>query len=158
MIKKPMNIKLYNDTYFSAKVQQAFTSNSHYRYSAFIDTIASKPHKNMPRITPAAELFQESGNPFPTIEYIETTTLKPHSSHTINFNNTLHNKLFLIKYTSEGTMKRQWYPVKIDIHSTKEINPNYIQDHKCWWILLAKHPQDSKKSNEHSRWWTNWYE
>ena len=65
-----MNIELYNDTSFSEKVQHAFTSNSHDKYSAFIDTIASKPHKNTPTITPVSELFQESGNPIPTIEYI----------------------------------------------------------------------------------------
>ena len=31
-LKKPMNIELYNDTYFSEKGQHAFTSNSHYKY------------------------------------------------------------------------------------------------------------------------------
>ena len=87
-----MNIELYNDTYFSEKVQHAFTSNSHDKYSDFIYTIASKPHKNTLIITPSAEIFQESGNPIPAIKSIETTTLKPHSSHTINFNDTLQKK------------------------------------------------------------------
>ena len=87
-----MNTELYIDTDFSAKGQHAFASNSQDKYSAFIDTIASKTHKNTPIITPAAKLFQESGNPIPTIKYVEATTIKPHSSQTINFNTILHNK------------------------------------------------------------------
>ena len=69
-MNKPTNIELYNDTYLSAKGQHAFTSNSHDKYSALIDTIASKPHKTIPTIIPATELFQESGNHIPTIESI----------------------------------------------------------------------------------------
>ena len=41
-----MNIELYNEIYLASKGQHAFTSNSHNKYSAFIDTIASKPQKN----------------------------------------------------------------------------------------------------------------
>ena len=125
-----MNIKLNNDTYFPEKVDDTFTSNSHDKYSNFVDTISSKPHKNIPTITTAAEIFQESGNPIPTIKYIESTTLKPHSSHTINFNNNLHNKIFFIQYTPDGKIQLRWYPIQIDIHYTKEINPKYFQDHK----------------------------
>ena len=55
----------------------------------------------------------------PTFEYIEATTIKPHSNHTINFINTLHNKLFFIQYTPDGTMQQQWYPIQIDIPSEK---------------------------------------
>ena len=55
----------------------------------------------------------------PTFEYIEATTIKPHSNHTINFNNTLHNKLFFIQYTPDGTMQQQWYPIQIDTPSEK---------------------------------------
>ena len=40
-LKKPINIELYNDTSFSEKGQQAFTFNSHDKYSAFIDIISS---------------------------------------------------------------------------------------------------------------------
>ena len=98
-----MNIELYNDTYFSEKIQHTFTSKSHDKYSAFIDAIAYKLHKITPTITPAAELFHELNNHIYTIEYIEATTLKPHSTHTINFNDTLHNKLFFIQYTPDGT-------------------------------------------------------
>ena len=101
----PMNIELYNDTYFSTKSQHDFTSNYHDKYSAFINTIASKPHKNRPTMTPTVELFQESFNPIPTINSIETNTLKDRSSHTINFNNTLHNQLFFNQCTPDGTMQ-----------------------------------------------------
>ena len=128
LLKKPINIELYNDTSFSENVQQAFTSNSYNKYSAFIDTIASKLHKNIPTITTSAEIFQEQGNPIPTIKYIEYTTLKPHSYHTINLNNTLHNKLLFTKYTPDGTVQHQWYPIQIDIPYTKERNQNHLQD------------------------------
>ena len=114
-----MNIELYNDTYFSSKVRHAFTSNYHNKYSAFIDTISSKPHKNIPTITPAAEIFKESVNPIPAIKYIEATTIKPYSSHKINPNNTLQNKLFFVQYTPDITMQRWWHPIKIDIPSGK---------------------------------------
>ena len=56
-------------------------------------------------MTPTAELFQESFNPIPTINSIEANTRKDQSSHTINFNNTLHNQLFFIQYTPD--IKRQ---------------------------------------------------
>ena len=55
-------------------------------------------------------------------------------------------------------MQHRWYSIQINIPSTKEINPKYLQDHKFWCILLAKHPQYSKKSDEHSRLWPDWYE
>ena len=58
-LKKPINIEMYNDTYLSAKGQHVFNSSSHDKYPAFVDTITSKPHKNIPTITPAAEIFQE---------------------------------------------------------------------------------------------------
>ena len=140
-----MNTKLYNDTSFSAKFQHAFTSNYHDKYSTFIDTIASKLHKKTRTRTPVAELFQYSGNMIPTIEYIEATALKQQSSHIINFNDIIHNKLFFIQYTPDGTMQRRWYPIQINTPSTKEINPNYLQDHIFWCLLLAKHLQDSNK-------------
>ena len=54
-------------------------------------------------------------------------------------------------------MQLQWYPIQIYIPSTKEINPSYLQVQKLWCVLLAKHPQDSKKNNEHSRWCPDWY-
>ena len=75
-LKKLMNIEIYNDNYFSAKGQHAFTSNYLDTYSALTDTITSKPHKNTPAITPKAELFQKSGNIISTNESIEVTTLK----------------------------------------------------------------------------------
>ena len=118
-LKKPMNIELYNDNNFSEKGQHAFTSNPYDKYSASVDTNTSKPHMIIPTITPAVELFQESDNLIPTIESIEATTLRPHSSHTINFNNTLHNKLFFIQYNPDGIMQCRWYPIQIDIPSTK---------------------------------------
>ena len=58
LLKKKMNIKLYNYTYLSAKVQHTFSSNSNHIYLAFIDTIAFKLHKTKPTITTTAELFQ----------------------------------------------------------------------------------------------------
>ena len=51
LLNKPINTELYNDTNLSEKGQHAFTPNSNDKYSAFIDTIASKPHKNTPTIT-----------------------------------------------------------------------------------------------------------
>ena len=102
-----MNIELYNHTYLLSKIQHAFTSNSHDKYSAFINTIVSKMHRNTSTITPAAELFHESVNLIPTINYIESATLKHHSSHTINFNITLHNQLLFIQYTPYGTIQLQ---------------------------------------------------
>ena len=47
-------------------------------------------------------------------------------------------------------MQLQWYPIQIDIPSAKGINPNHLQDHKLCCTFLAKQPQDSNKSDEHS--------
>ena len=55
-------------------------------------------------------------------------------------------------------MQRRWYPIQIYTPSTKEINPGYRQDHRLWCVLLSKHPQDYKKSDEQSIWWPYWNE
>ena len=124
-----MNIKLNNDTYFPEKVDDTFTSNSHDKYSNFVDTISSKPHKNIPTITTAAEIFQESGNPIPTIKYIEATTLKPHSSHTINFNNTLHKK-----YYSSNIPQT----VQRNADGTQSKSTSLLQNKPIWTIFKTK--------------------
>ena len=48
-------------------------------------------------------------------------------------------------------MQHWLHPIQINIIFTKEINPNYFQDHKLCCIFLEKHPQDSRKSDKHSR-------
>ena len=97
-LKKLMNIEIYNDNYFSAKGQNSFTSNSHDKYSSFVDTIASKQQKTTQAITPAAELSRiRKSDPYYRICW-------SHYSQTTPFS---HNQL------------RQYFIQKVILHSIR---------------------------------------
>jgi hypothetical protein len=69
----------------------------------------------------------------------------------------MSDKLFFIEFTPEGTLRRRWYLIQVDIPSTIEVNPDFASNHLYWCVFLAKHPTDISKSDEYSRWWPDWY-
>ena len=147
-----MNIELYNNTFFSVTGQQMITPRSD-KPSTSIDQLAFTPH-TAPTFPSIKELFKSSNHKIPEPEIQRHTT---ESTNTLQINDTLHAKIFFIQYTPENTFKRRWYLIQIDIPSTIEINPDYLQNRNLWCIFLAKHPSDCNKSDEFSRWWPDWY-
>ena len=54
-------------------------------------------------------------------------------------------------------MRRRWYLIQVDMPSTIEVNPDYATNRRYWCVFLAKHNDDTAKSDEFSRWWPDWY-
>lgn len=69
----------------------------------------------------------------------------------------LSDQLFFIQFTPEGTLRRRWYLVQIDIPSTMQVNPYYLSNNLYWCIFLARHPADIKTGDRFCRWWPDWY-
>ena len=69
----------------------------------------------------------------------------------------LHDELFFIQYNPDITLCRRWYLVQVDIESTLEMKPDYITNAEYWCVFHVRHPNDLKLSDEHSRWWPEWY-
>ena len=92
----------------------------------------------------------------PVTEIIETEDVITPCYNTEDFNN-LANALFFIQYVPEGTMRRRWYLIQVDMISTKEINPDFASNGEYWCVFLATHMDDNRKSHELSRWWPEWY-
>ena len=65
--------------------------------------------------------------------------------------------IFFIQFTLEGTIRRYYYLIQINMASIIEVNPEYISNNLYWCVFLAKHPDDNTKSNKLCRWWTDWY-
>ena len=62
-----------------------------------------------------------------------------------------------MEYTPAGTMLRKWYLVQIDIDASTSLRHDYATAGIYYCSFLAKHPGDAKRSDEHSRWWPDWY-
>ena len=43
------------------------------------------------------------------------------------------------------------------MEATKSLNATFADNGQYFGIFLAKHPGDSKKRDEFSRWWPDWY-
>ena len=87
----------------------------------------------------------------PATEIIVTEDVINPCCTSSDFNN-LSNSLFLIQYVPEGTMRRRWYLIQVDMISTKEINPDHESNGEYWCVFLAPRHDDDKKSHKLSRW------
>ena len=54
-------------------------------------------------------------------------------------------------------MIRKWYLVQVDIEASASLRHDYAEAGVYYCSFLAKHPADKKMSDEHSRWWPDWY-
>ena len=54
-------------------------------------------------------------------------------------------------------MLHRWYLIKIDLTSSALLHSDYAVRSLYYCIFLAKHPGDSRLSDEFSRWWLDWY-
>jgi len=54
-------------------------------------------------------------------------------------------------------MLRRWFLIQICLDATSELEPNYLATSRYYAYFLAKHKDDATLSDEHSRWWPDWY-
>ena len=66
-------------------------------------------------------------------------------------------KLYFTYYTPEGTILRKWYLAQVDLDASESLAPMNLSDGYYYCYFLAKHPDDSGKSDKFSRWWPDWY-
>ena len=64
---------------------------------------------------------------------------------------------FFIWLTPEGTMRRRWFLIQVDMDSAREIHAQYTTNGEYLCIFLTRHPGDTNKSNTFCRWWPDWY-
>ena len=62
-----------------------------------------------------------------------------------------------MEYTPVGSMLRKWYLVKVDIDTSTSLRQDYATAGVYYSFFLEKHPGNIKLSDEHSRWWPDWY-
>ena len=117
-----------------------------------MDEDALEEHQVATAMTPSIELFQDSNTPRPPFETNTNLALDR-----ITDNIDLSNQLFFIQYTPEGTLRRRWYLIQVDMESTLEVNPDFASNGLFWCVFLARHPSDHKRSDEYCRWWPDWY-
>ena len=111
--------------------------------SCHVDGLSLKEHNIKSCIPPAASLFKDYNTPIPELETAICTSLDD-LSDTVN----ISDKLFFIQYTPEGTMRRRWYLIQVDMESTLEANPDFITKNLYLCVLLSRHPDDNRKSDE----------
>ena len=54
-------------------------------------------------------------------------------------------------------MLHRWYLIQIDLASSASLHSDYVVRSLYYCVFLAKHPGDSRLSDEFSRWWPDWY-
>ena len=54
-------------------------------------------------------------------------------------------------------MRRQWYLVQVNLTATATLHTSHHENGHYYCEFLAKHPEDSDKSDADSRWWPDWY-
>ena len=152
--KKSLQIELYNDTYFPSNSKHV-TKPSLDQPSCQIDSLAFTPY-SIEDIPASSTLFEEGDVKQPDVETEELEDYTRPCFTSSEYNN-LHNSLFFVVYVPDGTIKRKWYLIQVDIESTKVMNPEYASNGQFWCVFLAKHPDDVRLSDELSRWWPEWY-
>ena len=155
-LRKPLRIELYNDVHFHPKPPTS--SKSVDKPSSALDKAAFQQHQVAS--IPTVEEMHTSTNTISTQQPIEDEIVPtlPTTSQIATKIAKSKNKLFFIKFTPDGTLRERWYLIQIDMDSTKSLNANFVDNGQYFGSFLAKHPNDSKKSDEFSRWWPDWYE
>ena len=89
----------------------------------------------------------------PSIEVI------PHENNECKHANIVasQSKLFFIKYTPENTLRHCWYLVQVDLKATLVLNKDDLTRDSCHCVFLTMHPNDANKSDEYSRFWSEWH-
>ena len=145
-LKKPLQIELYNDTFFHPSTIIDPTTNTP---TSQLDSLAFAEHQQLP-------LPPSPTDSIPTPPSAHTdTTLQNSTFHSSIL--TSQDKLFFIKFTPEKTLRPRWYLISVDLESTEFVNINYLEDFTYWCVFQARHPSDKHLSDEYARWWPEWH-
>ena len=154
---KPMRIELYNDKWLQPNGNDINTTSPHINLpSSELDAIAFAPHAIPPTLS--MDELNNGTHPIPEVCQSIVHPISPPGQVS------LHSKildssdrLFFMEYTPAGTMLRKWYLVQVDIDASASLRQDYVSSGLYYCSFLAKHPGDIKLSDEHSRWWPDWY-
>lgn len=149
-LSKHLSIDMHNDTFFTKNGMKTLQKKKYGESN--VDLEASKWHEILPTIK---DLHNETNTSPPTIE--ADNPQQPPSQDLHQSIQNSKDKVFFIQFLPHGMMRPKWYAIQIDIESTIEANPNYLENNQYWCVFLMKHPHDNNKSDEYSRWWPDWY-
>ena len=155
MLSKPLNIDLYNKTWFDKPPR---TSKPLFEYN--------HPTLAFPECSPSpfpsvSDLHDVSKTPYvpPSIDQFPDTDILSPLSPLVLFNSLPNsNSLFFIRYTPEDTFKQRWFLVQINYEETAllKMNPETTGDYHV--NFLARHPDDTHLCDDKARWWPEWHE
>ena len=151
-LQQSLNIEFYNNKYLTPNPRH-LQGDTTGEFTIPLDRTALVTPHGFPTTT---ELHAETNTGIPTIEIEEDQYSEDLSTNAEQIRSS-KDKLFFVQYTPEGTMRVRWYLVQVDIESTMEVNPNFINNGEYYCVFLAKHRDDNPKSDEHSRFWPDWY-
>lgn len=155
---RSMKVELYNNKWLWGKGITIPTSStiidkpsSTFDHAAF----AKHPDTTYPRTQDLHTALDTTPDTIKSNPITRITPLRQHTpSPTDSFINDLRassNKLFFIAYTPSGTITRTWYLVQVDLEATASLHP-LPNSEEYYCRFLARHPADSKKCNDNSRW------
>ena len=151
-LSQPLKIEMYNEEWFNTKPpsQPVVKKN---QPTVNIDTKALlENHSTFPSAT---SLYDNSNTPLEP----ETVKLPPLPSAQSLFQQIRRSKhkLFFIKFTVDATSVPKWFLVQVDTDLTAQLQQDPESTGVYYCSFLAKHPNDSHKSDPDSRWWPDWY-
>ena len=157
-LQRPLEIELYNDTYFPAHSDIIDPTTD--TPSSTIDAVAFREHvadhdQNPMSTMPLPPSPPASPPPKPSSPPSPISSPSPPTFHESIIAS--HDKLFFIKYTPERTLRPRWYLVAVDLESTLRACPSFADDFTYWCVFQARHPNDSNLSDEFARWWPEWH-
>jgi len=151
---KPIRVQLYNDKWLQSSGTNIPTSSPRINLpSSELDAITFTP-STIPTvddllvdgdIPPNRELISDPLPPLLDSADLHESIIRSNS------------RLFFIKYTPAGTMLHRWYLIQIDLASSVSSHSDYAVRSLYYCVFLAKHPGDSRLSDEFSRWRPDWY-
>ena len=151
-LQQALQIDLYNTKYLQPPLAQ-LQGDQRNQFTQPVDAQAlSSPH-----IPTNSELHQET-NTTPEKYEITDEASQEDTTNRLTSIQQSSDKLFFIKYTTEGTMRPKWYLIQVDMDATLEANPRVRTTGIYYCTFLARHPNDKTKNDEYSRFWPDWYE
>ena len=110
---------MYNYMYFQpskSSINQSITIEA----SNQVDSEAFKFHQDEPKIMSMIELFQKYGNDLPLLKEKEIKSKCASQNDIIQSK----QKLFIIKYTPQKTLRERCYIFQVDLPSTSQLSIN----------------------------------
>ena len=118
-LHKSIKIEMYNYMYFQpskSSINQSITIEA----SNQVDSEEFKLHQDEPKIMSMIELFQKYGNDLPLLKEKEIKSKCASQNDIIQSK----QKLFIIKYTPQKTLRERCYIFQVDLPSTSQLSIN----------------------------------